>query len=517
MTKRTVRVSSQERLDALVAKARSMTTNEREPFIRNTVVEFPCLRCGKTSTKTLRAFVENSGLYCTKHLKQYNWIVENGSSWEDFDEGAYAAMLEGKRRASIIEKHGSWEEAERVPKERLAEFEVREYGSHEAFRKKRDVALRETVLNREKDPEKRAEKKRLLEKSDLRKEEHDESLVGKTVTCVECGDDFVSRGRNVCWSCLLKRTHLEKYGSIENFAKTMMTNLKKSMLKKYGYDNSMAVPEICAKAYDTKVALYGTANNNKKAKQTKLERYGDENYINKKKIRETTLKRYGCDHVWQSPEVRQKGKETCISRYGPESKDVSLKKRRTTKLERYGDENYTISKKAVITVLIRHVGMTEDAAVSLAISLSGSDPRYFVVRYLHIYKGIVFDSSWELAYYVYLSDISIDFTYKPSPVQYLGKNEKQRQYYPDFFVDGRYVEIKGNHLLKNGVILGRDGKPDVYKTKCCVDNDVQVISSTEMKVIFEYLRKNVPTFKASDYKITKLGKEAACDLKTSST
>lgn len=64
-----------------------------------------------------------------------------------------------------------------------------------------------------------------------------------------------------------------------------------------------------------------------KVKQTKLERYGSENYNNIEKIKQTNLSKYETE-------------------YAISNKDV-IKKSKLTKLERYGDEYYTNREKAV--------------------------------------------------------------------------------------------------------------------------------------------------------------------------
>ena len=68
------------------------------------------------------------------------------------------------------------------------------------------------------------------------------------------------------------------------------------------------------------------------------------------------------------------------------------------------------------------------------------------------YKGIWCDSSWELAYLLYCFDnnISVERNNKYFEYEFEGKIYK---FYPDFIVDGKFVEIKGFYTPKNKVKL----------------------------------------------------------------
>lgn len=53
-----------------------------------------------------------------------------------------------------------------------------------------------------------------------------------------------------------------------------------------------------------------------RAKQTRKEKYGDENFSNKEKRKRTCLELYGVENPFQSEEVKAKSKETMLLRYG---------------------------------------------------------------------------------------------------------------------------------------------------------------------------------------------------------
>lgn len=64
------------------------------------------------------------------------------------------------------------------------------------------------------------------------------------------------------------------------------------------------------------------------------------------------------------------------------------------------------------------------------------------------YKGIHCDSSWELAFLIYCLDHNIDIkrNYDYLIYEFEGKEFK---FYPDFIVNGKYIEIKGFYTAKN--------------------------------------------------------------------
>ena len=84
-----------------------------------------------------------------------------------------------------------------------------------------------------------------------------------------------------------------------------------------------------------------------KMKQTKLERYGDENYVNQEKAKQTNLERYGVENPQQSDKIRNKTKQTMLEKHGVEnpqqSKEIREKSKQTC-LEKYGVEYPTQSK-----------------------------------------------------------------------------------------------------------------------------------------------------------------------------
>jgi len=114
--------------------------------------------------------------------------------------------------------------------------------------------------------------------------------------CESCGSEITfserfDRGYNSF--CSLK---------CANDSGLLLKKSKESMLKKHGVEFYPQHSSFVKKQKDTKKNKYGDENynNNKKSKNTKMERYGDENYVNVEKAKETSLLKYGTNNYSKS-------------------------------------------------------------------------------------------------------------------------------------------------------------------------------------------------------------------------
>ena len=127
-----------------------------------------------------------------------------------------------------------------------------------------------------------------------------------------------------------------------NFSET----IKRNNVKKYGYEHTFQVPEFREKAKQTKKELYGDENYNNKIKhtQTCLDKYGVEYYTNRKGYIQTCLNQYNVINTFQIPEFIEKAKQTKKELYGDENY-TNRCKAKNTNLKKYGYEYPTQSKK----------------------------------------------------------------------------------------------------------------------------------------------------------------------------
>lgn len=203
----------------------------------------------------------------------------------------------------------------------------------------------------------------------------------------------------------------------------------------------------------------GFINSNSKRKSTNLEKWGVENPFQaediKNKIKETNLSTMGVENPMQLKETVDKIKQTCKDKYGNENYR-NCDKNKETRISKYG------------------------SYLSLE-AISKTHKKY-------IYNNIKFDSSWELAYYIWLKDHNINFEYHTVILEYM-VNDKKHFYYPDFKVNTELIEIKSSYLLdENNILVNPYTKEKLYeKTKCLIDNNVKII--TDCKIYLDYIKQ----------------------------
>ena len=106
-------------------------------------------------------------------------------------------------------------------------------------------------------------------------------------------------------------------------------------------------------------------------------------------------------------------------------------------------------------------------------------------RTCYYYDNEEFDSSWELAYYIYLKDHNILFEYHTISVPYEWNGEIH-YYKIDFKVGDEYVEVKGDHLLKKNVYT-EDGRCEA-KYEYMKEHNITVLSLEEIKPYLKYIK-----------------------------
>ena len=109
------------------------------------------------------------------------------------------------------------------------------------------------------------------------------------------------------------------------------------------------------------------------------------------------------------------------------------------------------------------------------------------------YDGKNFDSIYEIAYFIWLTDNNIPFIYEPNVRFKYCYDGKSHWYMPDFLVADQYVEIKGDHFFnEDGTMCNPyDNSQDgLYEAKhrCMIENDVKIMKISEMKDIVKYVK-----------------------------
>ncbi len=208
-----------------------------------------------------------------------------------------------------------------------------------------------------------------------------------------------------------------------------------------------------------------------KVRRTKKEHFGNENYNGSiEDLKKKNLEKYGCEWYVQSDEFKNKKLETWRS-HGYDHPMHSEQVKRGM-MERYEEKH--------------------------GVRYSTLDPDVMKkARKPYAFDGVYFKSSWELAYYIYLKDNGVEFEYQPEmSLKYEDGKGVQRFYFPDFKVNGKLVEIKGDQFINdNGEYRNpydREGATNhIYeaKRKCMQDNGVEIMSACEIRPYVEYCRK----------------------------
>lgn len=293
--------------------------------------------------------------------------------------------------------------------------------------------------------------------------------------CSECGKTGFKKVENLkknfkCRSCNAKFARSKVDTSKIDYKKVAET-ARKNNLKKYGVENPMQLKEFKDRVKESNLKKYGCHPSqlqevkNKQAK-TNIERYGSKSAFQnedvKAKFRKSCEKKYGEGilNPFQDEKVKEKIKNTLIEHYGvdnPQKNKEILSNTKKTCLEKYGIECcFNLHNKALYT-----------------------------------FDNINFDSKPELAFYIYNIDNGIKIEKNKKFFTYTFEN-KEHKYYPDFEIDGKFIEIKGDHFLKengewqNPFDHSLDGLYE-EKHKCALKNNVEILYSKDCAGFIEYV------------------------------
>lgn len=162
-------------------------------------------------------------------------------------------------------------------------------------------------------------------------------------SCLFCKNDFEVRKKETRQLC--SEECRKNWAIIPENIDARIKSSKEAVKEKFGVDNVFQLDLIKEKSKETKLEKYGDENYNNKEQQviTLKKNNGDDYYVKLSKKRvEVTLKKHGVEHHLQLDEFKDKMKKTNLEKYGV--KNVSqlqeFKEKRTeTMKERFGVEN----------------------------------------------------------------------------------------------------------------------------------------------------------------------------------
>lgn len=276
----------------------------------------------------------------------------------------------------------------------------------------------------------------------------------------------------------------------------------------------------------------------KKSKETCLQKYGCEfsfqSENNRQKSAETMRQKYGCNNIMQTEfmrqkrsidyqsktseqkeQIRHKRKQTMMAQYGVEyytQSEEMQQKAKSTKLERYGDENYNNYDAAKKTNLqkygVEHILQGQDfrlkAEQTMLEKYGVAHPAQSLTfncgrKNSYKYNNVYFDSFPELAVYLYCINNKIKISRADITFEYI-LNESKHVYKPDFIIDGKLIEIKGDHFFNEDGTMRNpfDSTQDaLYEAKhqCGLSHNVEFWTS-------EKYSKYIDWFIDSGYNLT---------------
>ena len=362
------------------------------------------------------------------------------------------------------------------------------------------------------------------------KNEHKEysyNRIRASFICSKCGVESIKTFRCInvnflCSACMRSITH-----STPEYRE----RYKQSLINKYGQDALLKVPDIKERAKQTYLSRYGVENPfqyepfKEKSRQTNManlgvqypgqsiecRKKGTETYFNKtgfthnmlnpeskNRVKSSTLRHFGAIGT-ASPLIKEKQIETIKQKYGVESysqTDEFHEKFQATSMKHYGCPHPTQSSKIQkkIKMTMRERYGCEYCMQNIAVRTKSMSNRY---RRKYMYNNIMFDSTWEISYYIWLTDNNIPFEYHPDIAITYEYNGKTCLYYPDFKVNDELHEIKGNHFFKNRkdaseLVCPFDQSRDAKcaaKYKCMIENHVKILVYNDIKPYIDYVKR----------------------------
>lgn len=256
---------------------------------------------------------------------------------------------------------------------------------------------------------------------------------------IRCSDESKSKFKN---------TVINKYGSLSSFYKSVYQKTVKSNLEKYGVENTFQRQDVKDKIRNDALRMHGVGAPG--ATKEALD-----------KQRKTMLEKYGVENAFMDGPLREKGRETTLEKFGNYN---NTEKTKITLMDRYNvDATFKIPsvKEKIMNTMLERYGTTHP---------------YFGHNF-YDYNGTIFDSSWELIYFMYLKLNNVPFKYHPFRIPY-NKGGKIHYYEPDFIVNDCLVEIKGPQFLneKRQIINPFTKELEIEKTECMLANNVLIIS-----------------------------------------
>lgn len=225
----------------------------------------------------------------------------------------------------------------------------------------------------------------------------------------------------------------------------------------------------------------------------------------KDKRQATMLKKYGAKTTLESKQLRSKMEQTCEEKFGiknPGSFGGTIFE--NTIQSKYGVKSFLSTFTREQRTEFGKFGHTKEAEEKYKNSMitkygvehpSLSEEIFKKMRRKYTFDNKTFDSSCELAYYIWLKDHNNDFEYQPNIVFNFNFNNEIKHYRPDFKVRNEIIELKGLQFFENKDPNGKmlcpyhyenETEEDIIQRNALYEAKHQCMIANNVKIITDY-------------------------------
>lgn len=251
----------------------------------------------------------------------------------------------------------------------------------------------------------------------------------------------------------------------------------------------------CSLKYSTR-KHYGVdfVSQAKEVKAKKAKTFSEKSETELKAIREkkeqTCLKKFGVSSYFKTQEFKK-----AMTEHNPGATKKACEKRESTMLKKYGVKNIFQNKEYIQKKFFEKYGVSNPYQLSDVISKSilKKAKNGWPLKCKYIFDNEVFDSKWEVAFYIYMKETHHKVVREPISFKY-EFDGKIHVVTPDFKIDDDYVELKGDYLIGNNGkwICVWDRKYDDYfeaKHQCLLKNNVKILVGKDIQPSIDYVTK----------------------------
>lgn len=244
-------------------------------------------------------------------------------------------------------------------------------------------------------------------------------------------------------------------------SKELTEKVKEAMMRKFGVEHPMQSEEIKQRTMETNQIRFGVDH------PMKLDKFKQRSIDNNKS-------KHGGIHSSSVPEVKAKVAATNMQRYGVTcslQNDVIDAKARKSMLEHHGAE-YPLQckdiREKIRETLLKTKGVEHP---SQTYEFHKNKKHKF---HSDKYPGLTFDSTWEVKVYEFCRDNNIPVEYSPSISYEYEYDGRICTYHPDFLINGKIYEIKGDYFFRINESTGKEEMFCPYKGKNWTDKEYEL-------------------------------------------